>query len=123
MENCDYAVYQSTNEIFSTGRPYGLFPEWYRGSSIQKLLAKTDDSVHRQMPGSFFLDRQNDYRVAAIHLPPGLDKVEEMKFTFDEEDDWDSILELHNALNLEVLDSTKVGNLLDGLGNQPEKPL
>ena len=112
-ENCDYSAYQFTNEIFSAGRPYGLFPEWYRGSSIRKLLAQTSDTIYRQMPGTFFLDHKDSYRAAMIQIPAGLDKVEDMKFTFDDEDDWDNILELHNALNLEVLDSGKVGDYLD----------
>jgi len=112
-ENCDYAAYQFVNEVFSAERPYGLFPEWYRSSSIRKLASKSDDPVHRQMPGTFFLDNESVYRVATLQIPAGLDRVEEMKFTFDDEDDWDNILELHNALDLEVLDCTKIGSLLD----------
>ena len=112
-ENCDYAAYQFMNEIFSAGRPYGLFPEWYRSSSIRGLAVKSSDPIHRQMPGTFFLDNKDTYRVAMLKIPAGLDRVEEMKFTFDDEDDWDNILELHNALALEVLDCQKVGSLLD----------
>jgi len=111
--NCDYAAYQFMNEIFSAGRPYGLFPEWYRSSSIRKLASKSDDSIHRQMPGTFFLDNKDTYKVATLRIPAGLDNVEDMRFTFDDEEDWDNILELHNALDLEVLDCRKVGSLLD----------
>ena len=113
MENCDYAAYQFMNEIFSAGRPYGLFPEWYRSSSVRKLASKSDDPIHRQMPGTFFLDNRDSYRTLTLQLPAGLDRVEDMKFTFDDEEDWDNILELHGALDLEVLDCRKVGNLLD----------
>ena len=112
-ENCDYAAYQFMNEVFSAGRPYGLFPEWYRSSSIRKLASKSSDPIHRQMPGTFFLDNKDTYRVAMLQVPAGLDRVEEMKFTFDDEEDWDNILELHSALDLEVLDCMKVGSLLD----------
>ena len=112
-ENCDYAAYQFMNEVFSAGRPYGLFPEWYRCSSIRGLAAKSDDPIHRQMPGTFFLDNKDTYRVAMLRIPAGLDNVEDMKFTFDDEGDWDNILDLHNALDLEVLDCAKVGSLLD----------
>ena len=112
-ENCDYAAYLFMNEIFSAGRPYGLFPEWYRSSSVRKLASKSDDPIHRQMPGTFFLDNKGTYKVAMLQIPAGLDKVEEMKFSFDDERDWDNILELHNALELEVLDCRKIGSLLD----------
>ena len=112
-ENCDYAAYQFMNDIFSAGRPYGLFPEWYRSSSIRKLAAKSSDPIHRQMPGTFFLDNKDTYRVITLQIPAGLDRVEEMRFTYDDEEDWDNILELHNALDLEVLDCRKVSSLLD----------
>ena len=111
--NCDYAAYQSMNEVFSAGRPYGLFPEWYRSSSIRKLASKSNDPIHRQMPGTFFLDNKDVYKITALRIPAGLDNVEDMRFTFDDEGDWDNILELHNALDLEVLDCRKVGSLLD----------
>jgi hypothetical protein len=65
------------------------------------------------MPGTFFLDNQDTYRVAMLQVPAGLDRVEEMKFTFADEEDWDNILELHGALGIDVLDSGKVGSLLD----------
>ena len=112
-ENCDYAAYQFMNDVFSAERPYGLFPEWYRGSSIKKLVSATSDSIHRQLPGTYFLDNKNTCSVALIQIPAGLDRVKEMKFTFDDEGDWDNILELHGALDLEVLDCQKVGKLLD----------
>jgi spore coat polysaccharide biosynthesis protein SpsF len=112
-ENCDYATYQFMNEVFSAGRPYGLFPEWYRSSSIRKLASKSTDPIHRQLPGTFFLDNRDTYKVAMVQIPAGLDKVEDMRFTFADEGDWDNILELHNALELEVLDCRKVGSLLD----------
>jgi spore coat polysaccharide biosynthesis protein SpsF len=113
IENCDYAAYQFMNEIFSAGRPYGLFPEWYRSSSIRKLASKSSDPIHRQLPGTFFLDNQSTYKLAMLHIPAGLDKIEEVRFTFDDEEDWDNILALHDALNLEVLDSSKISRLLD----------
>jgi len=112
-ENCDYAAYQFMNDVFSAERPYGLFPEWYRGSSIEKLIAETDDPIHRNMPGTFFLDNKATYHSAMLQIPAGLDRVEDMRFTFNDEEDWDNILELHGALDLDVLDCQKVGSLLD----------
>ena len=112
-ENCDYAAYLFMNEVFSADRPYGLFPEWYRSSSIRKLASKSSDPIHRQMPGTFFLDNKDIYRTAMLQLPAGLDRIDNMRLTFTDEEDWDHILELHNALGIEVLDSSKVGSLLD----------
>ncbi len=110
--NCDYAAYQFTNELFSPGRPYGLFPEWYRSDSIRGISEKITDPVHRQLPGSYFLDNQKQYTVELLPVPAGLDQQENVRFTFTDEDDWDVILELHDALELDALDCRRVGSLL-----------
>ncbi|GHT23768.1 hypothetical protein FACS189419_08170 [Planctomycetales bacterium] len=112
VEGCDYAAFQFTNDVFSAGRPFGLFPEYYRSSSIRKLSSKTSDPLHRQLPGTFFIEHSAKYKVELLPIPAGLDKVEDVRFTFDDEDDWDNILELHNALDLDVLDCQKVGEFL-----------
>ena len=111
-EKCDYAAYEFVNESFSTEEPFALFPEWYSGASIRKLISTTDDQIHRQMPGTFFLDNKDTCRVAVLQLPTGLDQVREMRLTFNDES-WDSILELHNALNLDVLECQKVASFLE----------
>lgn len=112
-KKCDYAAYQFMNEIFSAGRPYGLFPEWYRRGTVLKIARKIDDPIHRQLPGTFFLDNQKDYNVELLPVPAGLDQQNAIRFTFDDEADWDDILDLHDALNLEVLDIQKIGSLLE----------
>jgi spore coat polysaccharide biosynthesis protein SpsF (cytidylyltransferase family) len=118
--NCDYAAYQFTNEIFSAGRPYGLFPEWYRSNTIRKIATRIDDQVHRQLPGSFFLDNQKKFNIELLPVPAGLDQQNNVRFTFDDEADWDTILELHEALALEVLDCQKIGRLIGAKMQQPE---
>ncbi|MDR2441338.1 MAG: NTP transferase domain-containing protein [Planctomycetaceae bacterium] len=110
--NCDYAAYQFTNEIFSAGRPYGLFPEWYRSQTIRKIATRIDDQIHRQLPGTFFLDNQKKFNVELLPVPASLDRQNNIRFTFDTEADWDTILELHEALALEVLDYKKIGSLI-----------
>ncbi|MDR3234099.1 MAG: NTP transferase domain-containing protein [Planctomycetaceae bacterium] len=118
IDQCDYAAYQYANEIFSAGRPYGLFPEYYRSASIRKLASKTADAIYRQLPGTFFLDNSSKYKVELLPISGGLDKIEDVRFTFDDEEDWDNILELHNALELDVLDSQKVGRMLSSCTNR-----
>ncbi len=110
--HCDYAAYQFTNEIFSPGRPYGLFPEWYRSETIRSLAEKNLDPVHRQLPGSYFLDNQKQYTVELLPVPAGLDQQENIRSTFADEADWDVILDIHDALELDALDCHRVGSLL-----------
>ncbi len=110
--SCDYAAYQFMNEVFSPGRPYGLFPEWYRSETLRKVAKIADDPIHRQLPGTFFLDNQKQYNVELLPVPAGLDQQDLIRFTFDDEADWDDILDLHDALDLEVLDIGKIGRLL-----------
>ncbi|MDR2170008.1 MAG: NTP transferase domain-containing protein [Planctomycetaceae bacterium] len=111
QDDCDYSAFQFTNEIFSVGRPYGLFPEWYRSETLRKIADKIDDPIYRNLPGTYFLDNQRDYNVELLPAPPAVDR-NDIRFSFDDEDDWDNIIELHDALSLDVLDSQKISNLL-----------
>ncbi len=109
--NCDYAAYQFMNEIFSVGRPYGLFPEWYRANALRKIAHKLTDPIHRQLPGTYFLDNQKTHTVELLPAPPGLDR-DDLRFACEDEEDWDNIVELHDAMGLEVLDSHKMSSFL-----------
>lgn len=110
--DCHYAAYRFTNEIFSVGRPYGLFPEWYRRDSLRKIADKVTDPIYRQLPGTFFLDNQSRYKVELLTVPAGLDQQEQIRFSFNSESDWDDILDLHEALKMEAFDCRKVSGIL-----------
>lgn len=108
---CDYAAYQFMNEYFCAGRPFGLFPEWYRHEALISAKDEAEDEVHRQMPGRFFLDHQTEYEVELLPAPAGLDRID-IRLRFDQEDDWENILAIHDALGAEDFDWRKLSNLL-----------
>ena len=108
---CDYAAYQFMNEYFSAGRPFGLFPEWYRTVSLLIAAEQAEDEVHRQLPGCFFLDHQSSFEIELLPAPAGLDRVD-IRLTFDQEDDWENILAIHDALGTDDFDWRKLSNLL-----------
>jgi len=109
--HCDYAAYQFMNEYFSAGKPFGLFPEWYRAVSLLIAVEQAEDEVHRQLPGCFFLDHQGSFEVELLPAPAGLDRID-IRLTFDQEDDWENILAIHDALGTEDFDWRKLSNLL-----------
>ena len=108
---CDYAAYQFMNEYFSAGRPFGLFPEWYRAISLLIAVEQAEDEVHRQLPGCFFLDHQASFEVELLPAPTGLDRID-IRFICDQEDDWENILAIHDALGTEDFNWRKLSNLL-----------
>ncbi|HBT76812.1 MAG TPA: hypothetical protein DEB39_07765 [Planctomycetaceae bacterium] len=108
---CDYAAYQFVNECFSAGRPYGTFPEWYRAGTIREVNCKSDDMIHRQLPGVFFLDNQRDFTVELLPAPTGLDRTD-VRLSVNDEDAWENVIEIHNALEMDVCDSAKLSELL-----------
>ncbi|MDR0871266.1 MAG: NTP transferase domain-containing protein [Planctomycetaceae bacterium] len=112
VPDCHYAAYRFTNEIFSVGRPYGLFPEWYQRDSLRKIAGRVTDPIYRQLPGTYYLDNRNRYKVKLLSAPAELDQQEQLRFTFNNEADWDDILDLSDALDMEAFDSRKVGGLL-----------
>ena len=113
--DCDYAAYQFMNEIFSAGRPYGLFPEWYRVEALFTANSEASNNLHRHLPGSFFLDHQGKYHVELLPAPPGLDR-KDVRLTCDLDDDWENILTLYDALGAGACEWEKLSDLLD---NQP----
>ncbi len=108
---CDYAAYQFMNEYFCAGRPFGLFPEWYRAASLLIAADQAEDEVHCQLPGCFFLDHQSNFEIELLPAPAGLDRVD-IRLTFDQEDDWENILAIHDALGTDDFDWRKLSNLL-----------
>lgn len=111
-KNCDYAAYQFVNECFSAGRPYGLFPEWYRASTIAKINRKTNDPIHRQLPGTYFLDNQSRFHVELLPAPCGLDRFD-VRLTVCDGEDWDTILDIHSALQMDAFDANKVSDFFE----------
>lgn len=109
--NCDYAAHQFTNECFSAGRPYGIFPEWYRAETLRKINDKTDDLIHRQLPGTFFLDNQKHFTIELLPAPVGYDRSD-IRLTVSDENDWENVLEIHGALDMDACDAGKVFNLI-----------
>ncbi len=109
---CDYAAYQFTNEMFSPGRPYGLFPEWYRSDAVRGISDQITDPIHRQLPGTFFLDHQRQYTVELLPVPAALDQQANIRYAFDDEADWDVILDLHDAIGIGDIDCRQIGRLL-----------
>lgn len=114
--NCDYAGYQFMNEIFSAGRPYGLFPEWYRSASLFRAHRVAEENVHRHMPGCFFLDNQQNYNVELLPVPSGFDR-DDIRLTCDMDDDWENVLTVYDALGSSAFESDKLSDLFS---NQPQ---
>lgn len=108
---CDYAAYQFTNDVFSVGRPFGLFPEWYRASSLHKANRIAEGNVYRQLPGCFFLDHQERFQVELLPAPDGLDRGD-LRFSCERQEDWEHVLSLYDALGNEVCEWQKLSALL-----------
>lgn len=117
---CNYAAYQFMNEIFSAGRPYGLFPEWYSVKTLFRANRLAEDPVHRQLPGCYFLDNQDKYTVELLPAPVELDR-EDIRLTSHMEDDWDHILSIYDALGNDVCEWQKLSSLLSQQPRMREK--
>ncbi|MGL6196705.1 MAG: hypothetical protein ACRC2T_17980, partial [Thermoguttaceae bacterium] len=109
--DCHYAAYQFMNEYFAAGRPFGLFPEWYKTTALKKAVTNAEDEVHRQLPGCFFLDNQDVFNVELLPAPAALDRID-IRLTCDQEDDWENIMAIHDALGADDFDWKKLSNLL-----------
>jgi spore coat polysaccharide biosynthesis protein SpsF (cytidylyltransferase family) len=115
---CDYATFQFMNEIFSNECPYIMFPEWYSSVALLQASLEIEDEIHTQFPGAFFLDHHDKYTVEMLPTPQGF-YWKSPRHTVRNEEDWDNMIDLFDALHLDVLDYQKVTRLIGHHANTP----
>ncbi|MGL4942661.1 MAG: NTP transferase domain-containing protein [Thermoguttaceae bacterium] len=106
-----YVAFRFANECFSIHRPFGLFPEWYSAAAIRSAHTHALDKVHRNLPGTFFIDNAADYRIEMLPAPLLLDRLD-TRLTVATEEDWENAMMLHEAMGNDVCDLAKVSVVL-----------
>jgi len=109
---CDYATFQFMNDIFSSESPYILFPEWYSSDALLQASHEVENETHSQFPGTFFLDNHDKYAVEMLPTPENF-HWKSPRHTVRNEEDWDEVVDLFDALHLDVFDYRKVASLID----------
>ena len=94
---CDYAAYQFECSCFAMGKPFGMFPEWYRTKTLYRAARKAADPLHRLFPGLYFIENKDRYDVELLPAPAELDK-DDVRLTVEDEEDWEHVVQIFDAI-------------------------
>jgi spore coat polysaccharide biosynthesis protein SpsF (cytidylyltransferase family) len=109
---CDYASFR-----FRDGRPVvqsrlGVFAEWCRAEAVVRAdrLAKMPEDRHETT--RFLYSRPDLFSLKMIEVPPQLDR-DDVRLAIHNEEDWEEVQEILDALGPESLDWQFITSLLD----------
>jgi len=109
---CDYASF-----CFSDGRPViesrlGVFAEWCHADAVLRADRLATGPVDRANPTRLMYSRPDLFALKMMAVPPQLDR-EDMRLAIHDEEDWEEVQEILDALGPESLEWQYIASLLD----------
>ena len=109
---CDYATYS-----FSDGRPVvqsklGVFAEWCATAAILRADRLARQPADRSQATRFIYSRPDLFSVKLIAVPARLDR-DDLRLAIDDEEDWEELQTIFDALGPESLDWQYIASLVD----------
>jgi spore coat polysaccharide biosynthesis protein SpsF len=109
---CDYASFS-----FSDGRPVmesklGVFAEWCRADAILRADRLATSAADRSEATRFLYSRPELFLLKMIAVPPRLDR-DDLRLAIHDEEDWEELQTIFDALGPELLDWQYIASLLD----------
>jgi len=109
---CDYASFS-----FSDGRPViesklGVFAEWCRADAIGRADRLSKTSSDRAEATRFLYSRPDLFSLKMIAVPSRLDR-DDLRLAIYDEEDWEELQTIFDALGPELLDWQYIASLVD----------
>ncbi|MHC4402766.1 MAG: NTP transferase domain-containing protein [Planctomycetota bacterium] len=108
---CDYAGYCLRDGRPAILSPVGVYAEWFRSEALRWAAKKARSAADRQHPTRFLFDHPKTFHVRLIPAPEQIDR-DDVRLTFDIEEDWEHTLTIFEALGPEELDWQRIADLL-----------
>ena len=111
-EECDYACF-----AFGDGRAVhnsrmGVFADWCRNDAVLRADRQARSAADRSDPARFFYSRPKSFSVKQIPVPAKLDR-DDLRLAIRDEEDWENVEMILEALGPESLDWQYITSLLD----------
>jgi spore coat polysaccharide biosynthesis protein SpsF len=109
---CDYATYCSHG-----GRPamlssVGIYAEWIRAKALGKAAARATAADDRRQVTRYLYTHPEKFQLRLLPAPAELDR-DDVRLTIEQEEDWEHVLTLYEALGSDRLDCRRIADLLD----------
>lgn len=105
--DCDYASFGSRD-----GRPLGLYAEWFRVRALHRANRSAKDMADREQVTQYLRSHPRKFKMRLIPAPQEIDR-EDVRLSITNDDDWDHVLAICDALGPEALDWQGIARLLD----------
>jgi spore coat polysaccharide biosynthesis protein SpsF (cytidylyltransferase family) len=110
--DCDYASFS-----FSDGRPViesklGVFAEWCRADAVVRADRLAKSPADRAEPTRFMYSRPDLFSLKLTAVPPRLDR-DDLRLAIYDEEDWEELQTIFDALGPELLDWQYIASLVD----------
>ncbi|MCL2120432.1 MAG: NTP transferase domain-containing protein [Planctomycetaceae bacterium] len=105
-----YAAFQFENDA-RRGRPLGMFAEWYHVRALHRANRKAVDPMHREYPGTYFLEQVKKEALTLIPAPSPFCE-HDLCPTFESEDDWENIAMIFESIDADNIQWHHIAELL-----------
>jgi spore coat polysaccharide biosynthesis protein SpsF len=111
-DDCDYACF-----CLSDGRPahesrMGIFADWCRSDALLRADRLTRSAADRAEPMRFIADRPDLFTIKQVPVPARLDRGD-LRLAIRDEEDWENVETILDALGPDSLDWQYITSLLD----------
>ncbi len=109
--DCDYVSFSSHDGRPAIQSPVGIYAEWVRAKALRKAAERSTDAHEREQVTRYIYDRPQKFSIRLLPAPSELDRAD-VRLRIDQEEDWDHMTAIYEALGPEGLDWRRIASLL-----------
>ena len=109
---CDYASYGSRDGQSAALFSGDIYAEWFRVSALRRADLVARQRADREQVTPYLVSHPDKFHVAMLPIPSEIDR-EDVRLTIANDDDWDHVQEIFDALGPEAMDWQRIATLLD----------
>jgi spore coat polysaccharide biosynthesis protein SpsF len=109
---CDYVGYCLHDGQPAILSPVSVYAEWFRASALRRASRLARSELDREHVTRYIYTHPEKFNVRLLPAPKEIDR-EDMRLTVDDDEDWDHVLAIYEALGPERLDWQRIARLLD----------
>lgn len=111
-DDCDYACFCFGDGRAAHSSRMGVFADWCRAEAVLKADRQAKSPADRRELARFFYSRPESFAIRKITVPARLDR-DDLRLAIRDEEDWENVEMILEALGPESLDWQFITSLLD----------
>lgn len=112
FSDCDYASYSSRDGRPAIASRVGVCAEWFRAKALHRANRYATDPDDRRHVTRYLYSNPKRFGVRLILAPTEINR-EDVRLTVANDDDWDHVLAIYDALGPEAFDWQRIAKFLN----------